>query len=167
MSTAAGSGAGLRVTNLKVCRFAVTIRPASLPNQQQWQRESRSMKPDMRNIVTVSKEDTGSRQRVVIRHRTFPEIEIESGSMVEGLEALLSALKQFGDWTKDEWHSSALGQAVVDVETALTLLAPSGHGRRIYFEPRHADRGYPVERRQRERRSSGRSNSAVTKSLTL
>ena len=92
------------------------------------------MKPDLTNILTMPKVDASSRQTVVVRHRTFPEIQIERGSIVEGLEALLSALKRSSDWTGDAWHRSALGQAMAEVETALTLLAPSGYTRMIHRE---------------------------------
>jgi hypothetical protein len=90
------------------------------------------MKPDVTNILAIPKEGAGSGQAVVVRHRTFPEIHIERGSMVEGLEALLRALEQSNAWTGDEWHRSALGQAIVEVETALTLVAPTGYTRMVH-----------------------------------
>ncbi len=52
--------------------------------------------------------------------------------MVEGLEALLRSLEQSIAWTGDQWHRSALGQAIVEVETALTLVAPSGYSRMVH-----------------------------------
>ena len=90
------------------------------------------MKPDLSNILTIANEEAGSRQVLVIRHRTFPEIHIERGSVVEGLEALLTALKKSSDWTGDEWRRLALGQAIVEVETALTLVAPTGYTRKVH-----------------------------------
>ena len=92
------------------------------------------MKPDLTNILTVPMEDAGMRHVVVVRHRMFPEIQVERESMVDGLKSLLLALQRSREWTADEWRRLALGDAIVEVETALTLVAPSGYSRMVHEE---------------------------------
>jgi hypothetical protein len=86
------------------------------------------MRPDLRNVVTVSEAGQGHGPRVIVRHRAFPETQADGHSPLESLRALQSVLKRSAAWTIDAWHTADLARAVFDVESILWLLNGPEHG---------------------------------------
>jgi hypothetical protein len=80
------------------------------------------MRPDLRNVITVSEAGEGHGPRVIVRHRAFPETQADGQSPLEALLALQSVLKRSAAWTTDAWHTADLARAIFDVESIHWLL---------------------------------------------
>lgn len=85
------------------------------------------MKPDLRNVITVTEAGDWSRPRFIARHRAFSEARAEGESPREAILALKSALSRSSAWAADTWHCTELARAMFDVESILWLLSQGDH----------------------------------------